>query len=486
MPLSKRIVARLDVKGTRLIKGIRFEGLRVVGDLEEAAMKYAQQGADELLYIDAVASLYGRNTLEETLRSISRRVFIPITAGGGVRSVSDAASLLSAGADKVAVNSAALCRPNIITELAKCFGSQCVVASIQARSIGPGLWEAMGEAGRERSGRDVMEWIREVQSLGAGELLITSVDQDGTCSGPDQDLIQAVNEATNVPTIVGGGFSECEQALNALRKVKISGISIGASLHYNRLEVSAIKSYLKTRLAPGSIRSDIASLSYSRKSNKDSVLRGRKIGIIDYGMGNQQSLINAFEKIGADVLLSSDQEVLNQCSLLALPGVGAFPQGIKKLVDLELDLFISKSADQGKPIIGICLGMQMLFESSDEFGKTKGLGILSGRVTRLPPNDVDGTKLTIPHIGWNNLETGPAWAFPWDLNQPKSQYFVHSYAALDVPASTILLNSYHGNHLFVAAVREKNICGLQFHPERSGASGLEILSLISNNLLQMK
>ena len=179
MALCKRLIARLDVKGSRLIKGVRFEGLRVVGDPSDSAIRYAQAGADELLYIDAVASLFGRNSLSGLLRQASSKVFIPITAAGGVRSVDDAAALLAAGADKVAVNTAALERPQLITELAEAFGRQCVVASIQARRTSSGEWEAMKEAGRERTGRDVAEWIHLLQELGAGELLLTS-ESDGT------------------------------------------------------------------------------------------------------------------------------------------------------------------------------------------------------------------------------------------------------------------------------------------------------------------
>ena len=152
MSLCKRLIARLDIKGNMLIKGIRFEGLRVVGESTNYAKKYARSGVDELLYIDVVASLYGRNGLIEILKNISKEVFIPITAGGGIRSVKDAEKLLSAGADKVAINSAALKNANLINELSKAFGSQCVVASIQARKMPDNeMWEALGDGGRERS-----------------------------------------------------------------------------------------------------------------------------------------------------------------------------------------------------------------------------------------------------------------------------------------------------------------------------------------------
>ena len=172
MALCKRIIARLDIKGSRLIKGIRLEGLRVIGDPEQAAVRYYQNGADELLYLDAVASLYGRNSLNELLRNTRGKVFVPVTAGGGIRSVEDAAELLAAGADKVAINTAALNKPELIAELSEAFGSQCVVLSVQARKKAPNSWEAMAECGREKTGWDVLEWIQKAESLGCGEILL--------------------------------------------------------------------------------------------------------------------------------------------------------------------------------------------------------------------------------------------------------------------------------------------------------------------------
>ena len=204
--ISKRIIARLDVKGNKLIKGVSFEGVRVVGEPNTAAKKYENEGADELLYIDAVASLYGRNSISNVLKIASKKIFIPITASGGIRSVNDAEKLISSGADKIALNTAALNDPNLIRELVENFGSQCVVISIQARKkYGQNYWEAMSEMGREKSGKNVLSWIKEVQEQGAGEILLTSVDKDGTLSKPDFDLIKAASEITKIPLIVSGG-----------------------------------------------------------------------------------------------------------------------------------------------------------------------------------------------------------------------------------------------------------------------------------------
>ena len=187
-----RLIARLDIKGPNLIKGIRFEGLRVIGSPAEHALRYYQQGADELIYIDSVASLYGRNNLSDIVQSAARNVFIPLTVGGGIRSTDDVRHLLRCGADKVAVNTAAIAQPGLITEIAREFGSQCMVLSIQAKQIAPGRWEAYTDTGRERSGVDVIEWARRGVQLGAGEILITSVDREGTRKGFDIDLVRTV------------------------------------------------------------------------------------------------------------------------------------------------------------------------------------------------------------------------------------------------------------------------------------------------------
>ena len=470
MALCKRLIARLDVKGNRLIKGIRFEGLRVLGDPCEASLQYYKEGADELIYIDAVASLYGRNSLDEVLRRTSREVFVPITAGGGVRSVADAAALLAAGADKIAVNTAALQRPELITELAEAFGSQCVVASIQARRIGPGQWEAMAEAGRERSGRDVIDWIKQVQKFGAGELLITSVDQDGTCSGPDTNLIYHVSQCTRIPLVVGGGFADVPQLINAFNNSTISGISLAAALHQKKVCLEQIKHEIST---------SVPAICFSNKKDKSksrvTTLNGVIAGVIDYGIGNKRSLINALEFLGAEVLVSDSPEGLDSTHLLVLPGVGSFPEGMHQLELRGLDVYLKTSIKKGLPLLGICLGMQLLFEESEEFRITRGLGLLRGHIAKLPSIDNYGNHVTLPHVGWNQI-------FTQDTSIKKSkrkhinQYFVHSYAATDVDITNVQYTCTYGLHTFVAGVVHGNIAGFQFHPERSGAEGLELLS----------
>lgn len=481
MALCKRLIARLDIKGNRLIKGIRFEGLRVLGDPCEAAMRYAEAGADELLYVDAVATLYGRNGLAEPLRRASREMFIPITAGGGVRSVADAAALLAAGADKIAVNTASLQRPELITELAETFGSQCVVVSIQARRTAAGAWEAMAEAGRELSGQDVLAWMERVQQLGAGEILLTSVDQDGTCAGPDQELQVAAASRARVPLVLGGGFAATNQVLEALEQPAVAAVCIGAALHRTRLEMSILKRELAA--APAKLPIRLATcVAESPSVTVSPPLAGKRIGVIDYGMGNQQSLINALEHLGATAMLSAEPDSLLQCDLLALPGVGSFPQGMAELQRRGLDCWLREWVAARRPLLGICLGMQMLFEAGEEFGHTAGLGLFKGKVVRLPPNTDTGEPLILPHMGWNRLLPGPAWRHASPTG-PLNQYFVHSYVASGVDPNSVLFYCRYGHYPFVAAVQKDRVVGFQFHPERSGVDGLYLLSQVCNQLI---
>ena len=482
MTLCKRLIARLDIKGSRLIKGICFEGLRVVGDPREAALRYARAGADELLYVDAVASLYGRNGLADLLRRTSREAFIPITAGGGIRTVVDASVLLAAGADKIAVNTAALHRPDLITELVSAFGSQCVVASIQARRTSVGVWEAMAEAGRERSGQDVLTWMERVQELGVGEILLTSVDQDGTCGGPDQQLLEAATAISKVPLVFGGGFASSDQVLNALQTSGITSVSIGAALHRSHLDLVSLKSELAAVANSPPVRLSTSAINH-QLSPESKPLSESLVGIIDYGMGNQQSLINSFEYLGATAILSSDSNVLQDCQLLALPGVGAFPNGMAELQRRRLDCFLREWVKEEKPLLGICLGMQMLFESSEEFNHTPGLGLLHGKVLPFPSHDENRDPLVVPHMGWNRLIGGPALSTKYQ-NELLDQYFVHSYVATEVDLESVLFTCCYGNHRFVAAVYDGTVAGFQFHPERSGPGGLMLLARYCRQLLR--
>lgn len=236
-----RLIARLDIKGPNLIKGIHLEGLRVIGDPNLYARRYYEAGADELVYMDIVASLYGRNNLTDIVRNAARDVFIPMTVGGGIRSLDDARVILRAGADKVAINTAAVARPQLISEVARFFGSQCMVLSIEAKRMRDGAWEAFTDNGREHTGLDVVEWAKRGVELGAGEILLTSVDQEGTRKGFDVDLIKAVATAVPVPVIASGGMGAVEHLVRAVAVGKADAVAMADTLHYDRLGLPAIR-----------------------------------------------------------------------------------------------------------------------------------------------------------------------------------------------------------------------------------------------------
>lgn len=237
---NTRLIARLDVKGPNLIKGIHLEGLRVIGDPQDYARRYYEQGADELIYIDIVASLYGRNSLGDIVSRTARDVFVPLTVGGGLRSIDDVRAMLRAGADKVAINTAALRRPELVTEIAQRFGSQCMVLGIEAKRSGPGRWEAFTDNGRESTGVDVVDWCRLGYERGAGEILLTSVDQEGTRKGFDTELIEAVTRVVPIPVIASGGMGSAAHMISAVAH-GADAVAMADILHYNRSNLPDIR-----------------------------------------------------------------------------------------------------------------------------------------------------------------------------------------------------------------------------------------------------
>lgn len=240
-----RLIARLDVKDTNLVKGIQLEGLRKLGDPNAFAKEYYEAGIDELLYIDIVASLYNRNNLSDIVRKTVDDVYIPVCVGGGLRSVEDVRHILSMGADKAAINTAAIKRPELITEVAEAFGSQCMVLGIEAkkRRDGPG-YEAYYDNGREHSGKDVIEWARRGVALGAGEILLTSVDKEGFERGMDCPLIRELCAAVSVPVIVSGGCGGPEDAA-AAAQAGASAVAVASILHYKKTTVPQLKAGIR-------------------------------------------------------------------------------------------------------------------------------------------------------------------------------------------------------------------------------------------------
>ena len=238
-----RLIARLDIKGANLIKGIHLEGLRVVGDPQIHAAKYYQDGADEIIYMDTVASLYGRNNLVDVVSRATEHVFVPITVGGGIRSVEDARTLLRAGADKIAINTAAIKDPKLIRQLSDVWGSSTIVLSIEAKKTGDNKWEAYTDNGRERTGLDVAQWAETGAKLGAGEIFVTSVDQEGTRKGFDCELVAEITKRVEIPVIASGGFGSLDHLSQLVKTSKPTGVAIADSLHYNRYSFEQIRSF---------------------------------------------------------------------------------------------------------------------------------------------------------------------------------------------------------------------------------------------------
>lgn len=244
-----RLIARLDVKAPYLIKGVHLEGLRKIGDPGEFAKRYYEQGVDEIIYIDAVASLYERNTIVDLIRETAEGVFVPITAGGGVRSLEDARVLLRAGADKIAVNTCAVKNPGLITEIADEFGSQCLVLSIQAKWQGS-FWEAYIDQGREHTGLDVIEWAIEGEKRGAGEILLTSIDREGTGAGFDIPLTKAVVISLSIPVIASGGMGQYQDLQNVVQDAGVNAVAMARVLHYDHLNIGSIRSSAQSNKLP--------------------------------------------------------------------------------------------------------------------------------------------------------------------------------------------------------------------------------------------
>lgn len=234
--MNLRIIPRLDIKGPNLVKGIHLEGLRILGKPEEYAKHYFETGADELLYVDVVASLYERNSLHEIITRTAKEIFIPLAVGGGIRSIEDMQSIFRAGADKVSINTAAVRNPELISEAANLFGSANLVVSIEAIKQEDGKYYAFTDNGREKTGLEVLEWAKRVANLGAGEIILTSVDREGTGEGFDLELINKVASSVNVPVIAHGGAGKLEDIRDVGRIEGVTGVSLASMLHYKTLE----------------------------------------------------------------------------------------------------------------------------------------------------------------------------------------------------------------------------------------------------------
>jgi cyclase len=251
--LKKRVIPCLDVHDGRVVKGVRFVNLRDAGDPVEAAQAYDAQGADELVFLDITASHEGRNTMLDVVRRTAEGIYMPLTVGGGVRSLDDIRTLLRAGAEKVSLNTAALARPALVAEAARAFGSQCIVVAIDAKREsppGPARWGVYTHGGRRAAGRDAVEWAVEVERLGAGEILLTSMDRDGTGDGYDLELTRAVSEAVSLPVIASGGAGSLDHLREALTAGKADAALVASLFHFGQHRVGEAKEFLRAAGVP--------------------------------------------------------------------------------------------------------------------------------------------------------------------------------------------------------------------------------------------
>jgi len=242
--LTKRIIPCLDVMDNKVVKGKKFENLQYAGNPIELAKKYNKEGADELVFLDITASKEKRKTMLETVKQVSKELFIPLTVGGGISTIEDIRNLLNAGADKVSINTAAVENPELIRDASKEFGSQCIVVAIDAKRKNSS-WEVLIKGGSEFTGLNAIDWAKKVESLGAGEILLTSMDKDGTKSGYDLELTKIVSESVNIPVIASGGASDLESIAEIFEKGKADAALAASIFHYGNYKVEYVKTYLK-------------------------------------------------------------------------------------------------------------------------------------------------------------------------------------------------------------------------------------------------
>jgi cyclase len=247
MPLAKRIIPCLDVHAGRVVKGVNFVSLRDAGDPVEIARRYDEAGADEITFLDITASSDARNTIVDVIERVADQVFIPLTVGGGVRSVDDVRKLLNAGADKVSINTSAVDNPDLVSDAACRFGSQAIVVAIDARASGPGKWEVYTHGGRKARGLDVIEWARSMAARGAGEILLTSMDRDGTKSGFDLELTRAVSDAVGVPVIASGGVGTLEHLALGIERGGADAVLAASVFHFGEITIAQAKHFLAAR-----------------------------------------------------------------------------------------------------------------------------------------------------------------------------------------------------------------------------------------------
>lgn len=454
----KRIIARLDIKGENVIKGVHLEGLKIVGNPKILSKKYSDEGADEIFFHDTVASLYRRNNLFKLIEEIASQINIPLTVSGGIRSIKDIENALISGADKVSLNTIFHENIKLIKESIKTFGSQAIVASVEAKRKN-NKWLAFTDNGRSNTNKDLLEWISFLQNEGVGELLVTSVDYEGTKKGFDNNLLIELNKIVKIPLIISGGFGNIEDVKKAYQYKAVTGTAIASIIHFDEINIKTIKKNIDDNF--------ILSKNFSIKK------KIKKLSILNTKTCNIRSLYNSLIKI-------CDVEVVDNLNLkkidrLVLPGVGSFGAFSKEIANENKEK-IKNLYRNSKPILGICLGAQFLFTRSFEFEENMGLNLIKGDVIKIN-NIKDNKDIVTPNIGWWEIEESSDKLF---LNIPKDSkyYFIHSYNFYPIDQSIVLSKIKNLN--INAICKKNNLVACQFHPEKSGKNGLKFLDNFLN------
>lgn len=467
--LPKRVIPCLDVKEGRTVKGVEFMDLQDAGDPVLLARRYEIDGADEIVFLDIAATAERRSTMIAVAEGVSANVFTPFTVGGGVRSETDVQRLLDAGADKVAVNSAALADPSLLNGLAARFGSQCIVLAVDVKRTEHDSWQVYAAGGQVATGKEVAAWTSEAVRRGVGEILLTSIDRDGTQTGYDLDVIKLITDRLPVPVIASGGAGQLEHYAQAVQRAGAEAVLAASQLHAGQTTIGEIKAYLADQGV--SVRS--SPLPGNSPTEFAPLMEKPLIAIVDYDSGNRRSIEQALQKVGALTTVTGDGDEIAMADGIVLPGVGAFRPAMERLDERGLTRLLRRLAASGKPLLGICLGEQLLFDSSEEDGWRAGLGLLSGQVREIE------TPLR-PNIGWRAISLNKADPLSKGIASNDYFYHLHQYAAIptnlnSVIAQAPLPNRDNPDYQVSTIVGRKNIYGVQFHPEKSGPAGLRLL-----------
>ena len=455
-----RIIAKLEVKDSYLVKGMQYEGLKKIGNINDITFEYSQKGFHELMFSDVMASLYGRNRIDKIIGEFSKHCSIPIAAGGGISNINIAGKLISNGADKVMVNSYLFDDLNLLSELAHIYGEQAIIISIQARRVvGAKRWKVMKNAGRENTGMYLDEWLSKIKHMPFGELMISSIDNDGMLTGIDKDLLQTTRDRiTNHPIIYSGGIGTLDHLVEA-EEIGADAVAIAKAFHEDNGLCSCIDKYL------------LNDVSSTKTLNTSINLVSKKVSILDLKLGNIASLVNCFSDIGYSVEVVDDLFNIQSIDRLVLPGVGHISQAINSLMRNKLDHKIKEYVALGKPILGICLGMHLMGNKSEEDNSfnLSGIGLFGENIYQL---GIPNCSYKLPNVAWKSVEVKKGSRF-----SPGVFYHIHKFAYTSVNESSydeIGTSSFY-DQTFYSYLRKDNVIGFQFHPEKSGANGRQAI-----------